>query len=175
MSSRWIHRAIPLLALSVLACGDSASEVQAPDAASEIAADAGSDSGAVPSERNALFAFLQAGGYASFDAEPAVHASTGPHGQVRSFFNPALSASLSAAADSHPIGAAVIKELHRSGSLSGWAVMVKTASAGAAADWYYYEVLSTTDGSSPVADGQGISGCANCHSAGADYIVTSFP
>ena len=176
------YRVIPLplalstvIALSTLpACGDSDSSGSAADAMVNSSTD-GAVQGAVPVTANELFAFLQAGSYEGFDAEPAVHPSSGPHGQVRSFFNAALSSSLMTGQTSHPVGSATVKELHSGDALSGWAVMVKTGNGSTADDWYFYEVFSTTDGSNPVADANGLPGCAGCHSSGQDYILTSFP
>lgn len=145
------------------------------DATAAPQADANGATEAVPTNADALFAYLQAGSYEGFAAEPAVHASSGPHGQVRSFFNASLAASLTANENAHAVGAATVKELHSSQVLSGWAVMVKTGAGSTANDWYYYEVLSTTDESEVVADGAGVSLCANCHAGGTDYILTSFP
>ena len=131
----------------------------------------------VPTEGDALFAWLQAGNYLDYDAESAVHASTGPHGgDVRTFLNKTLYDSLAAGNATHPVGSAAIKELHDAGGVRGWAVEVKIAETGGGGDdWYWYENFSTTDNSNPVADGTGVGLCANCHSGGTDYVLTPWP
>lgn len=128
----------------------------------------------VPSEEDALNEFLVASGYTSFEAEAAVHASIGPHGQVRIFYNDLLAQSLRAANTEHPVGAAVVKELYDSAGteLSGWAAMVKTRSGTSDGSWYFYEVLSVVPGAEPVARGQGVAQCAGCHGGGTDYILS---
>jgi len=102
-----------------------------------VAADALPAVAAVPVDSTELFAYLQAGSYLGFVAEPAVHASAGPHSQVRSFFNPILADSLAANNSEHPIGAASVKELHNGQGLLGWAVTVKTQAGAAANSWYF--------------------------------------
>lgn len=170
------------LAISLTACdsddpgaGAADADVQQFDANFAPEADANGASEDLPTNADALFAYLQAGTYEGFAAEPAVHASVGPHGQVRSFFNASLAASLTAGDSTHAAGAASVKELHSSEGLEGWAVMVKTGDGASANDWYFYEVFSTTDSSETVADGNGVALCANCHSGGTDFILTSFP
>jgi hypothetical protein len=128
----------------------------------------------VPASAGPLFAFLQARSYLEFPAESSVHASAGPHGQVRTFVNPTLEASLAAGGAPHPVGSAAIKELHSGGQLSGWAVAVKITEGTATSSWYWYEVFSTTSGEGPI-EGIGLAGCASCHSAGSDHIRTPFP
>ena len=133
----------------------------------------------VPTNGADVFRYLQAGSYLSLEAESAVHDSTGPHGQpgVRTFINAALAEGL-ANGGPHPVGAAAIKELYRSDgtTLMGWAVSVKTDPDSAGGQgWYWYEVFSTTNGSNPVADGNGVGLCHGCHSGGQDYILTPYP
>lgn len=137
--------------------------------------DTGGDPAAIPTEADALFTWLQEGGYEGWPAESAVHASTGPHGRVRTFIGPSLEASLLAESAEHPVGSASVKELHDGDGLLGWAVMVKTQAGPAADSWYWYEVFSTTSGANPVADGQGVSLCTGCHASGADYVRTPYP
>ncbi len=132
----------------------------------------------VPTDSAVLFPFLQRGDYKGFPAESAAHPSEGPHGAVRTYINPALEASLAAQNAEHPVGAAAIKELYSSGGeLRGWAVSVKVEPDSADGDgWYWYEVFSTTDGSNPVADGDGVPLCAGCHGdTGNDYVSIPFP
>jgi hypothetical protein len=134
--------------------------------------------GTVPSEGDALFSYLRAGEYRSFARESRVHRSAGPHGFVRTHVNPRLEASLTAGNQLHPVGAAAVKELYdRSQELTGWAVMVKVGAGDAAADWYWYEVLSTTDGSAPVASGRDEPLCSDCHgrAPGHVFVMTPLP
>lgn len=130
----------------------------------------------VPTEAAALFAWLVDESYGEWEAESAVHSSTGPHGSVRTFVNSTLATSLEAGNTSHPVGAAAVKELHGAQGVTGWAVEVKVSdTAGDGNDWYWYEVFSTTDGSRPVVDGTGASLCTGCHSAGVDFVTTPWP
>lgn len=149
------------------------------DALSDEAADDGSDATAdpqvVPTTSDEVFAYLQAGTYAALAAEPEVHASTGPHGQVRTFVNDTLRRSVDTMQDSHPVGSAAIKELYRGDALLGWAVSVKVADVAAGTqNWYWYEVFSTTT-NDPVADSTSAPGCSGCHSGGTDFVLTPGP
>jgi hypothetical protein len=131
-----------------------------------------------PTEQNALFQWLKDGSYTGWEAESGPHASTGPHGgDVRTFVNPVLFGSLSAGNTVHPRDAAAVKELYLGGSaVAGWAVELKTADDSAGGQgWYWYELYSATDPSNPVAAGNGVSLCYNCHVSGADYVLTPFP
>jgi hypothetical protein len=129
----------------------------------------------VPAEAGPLFTFLAERRYTGFAAEPSPHDSAGPHGQVRTFFDPLLVQSFEAGNTTHPVGAAAVKELHDDGALAGWAVMVKVGSGTGVDSWYWYEVFSTTDGSDPAAVSTGLPGCAGCHSSGVDHVTTPFP
>ncbi|MEZ4302722.1 MAG: hypothetical protein R3B70_47805 [Polyangiaceae bacterium] len=130
-----------------------------------------------PTDKAALFKWLQDGNYKAYNAESAVHASAGPHGGgVRTFVNDQLEGSLSAGNAAHPMGAAAVKELYSGGTLTGWAASVKTDTDSAGGQgWYWYEIFSTTDGSNTVAAGNGVSLCFNCHSGGDDYVLSPYP
>jgi hypothetical protein len=123
-----------------------------------------------------LFAWLQKGGYKNYRAESAVHpSSSGPavHGDVRVFVNPKLDQSMRAGNTEHPTGSVVVKELHKDGNLYGWAAMVKARDDdGRGNGWYWYENLSLTDASKPVAAALGHQLCVGCHSPGTDFIRT---
>ncbi len=136
----------------------------------------------VPTEKNALFRYLQQGRYKSFAArESAAHPSFGPHTSfgrpVLTYVNSALEASLQAGNESHPAGSEAVKEMFNpGGELIGWAVASKTqADSDGGNGWFWYEVTSTMDGSNPVAIGNGIPLCFGCHSAGRDYFLSPFP
>lgn len=122
-----------------------------------------------------LEAWLAGGVYKSWPAESQIHASTGPHGgNVRTFVNDALDASLAGAAAMHPQGAATVKELYGGGTdtIIGYAVMVKLAPDSANGDnWYWYERLDAT----VYADGTGVGLCTGCHEGGSDYVLTPYP
>lgn len=112
-------------------------------------------------------AFVRSGAYRSWHAEPAPHATRGPHGtRVRTFINDALFDSLAAKASSHPPGASAVKELFSGDSVTGWAVDTK-ASDGV---WEYFE------GFEPTLDQYRFRGpgnlCANCHASGVDSVLT---
>lgn len=131
---------------------------------------------AVPTEAEALLAFLQAGAYRDFPHESAPHPSQGPHGSVQTYLDPTLAGSLEAGAATHPVGAAAVKELYQGGELSGWAVYVKTqADSDGGNGFYWYEVFSTTDPTRIGADGVGVPLCVGCHQAGRDFTLSPFP
>lgn len=135
-----------------------------------------------PTSAADLFAWLGEGDYLDWRAESQVHASVGPHfGRVRTFVNDAVLASLEGGEVSHPIGAALVKELYGSGGsdVRGWSVMVKTQddSAGGTG-WYWYERF----GSSTFASSNVAPGCYGCHGdppypaiTSKDYVLTPFP
>jgi hypothetical protein len=136
----------------------------------------------VPVTKDELFSYLQAGSYKDFAAQESdQHPTSGPHTKagwpVRVFLGPKLDASLNAGNVSHPAGSSVVKEMYdASGKLQGWAVMVKTSADSAnGKGWFWYEVTSTTDGSKPVAIGNGVPLCAGCHFVGRDYVLTGYP
>ena len=121
----------------------------------------------IPTDQQALFTYLQEGSYKNFTAkESTSHPSRGPHTKVglpvRVFLDPKIDASLRAGNDLHPVGAGIVKEMYDAGlNLQGWAIMVKTASDSAGGKgWFWYEVTSTTDGSTPVAVGNGVPLCS---------------
>jgi hypothetical protein len=135
----------------------------------------------IPTSRDELIDWLEQGIYMSWPAESAVHASAGPHfGQVRTFVNPILFGSLSAASPMHPQGAAVVKELYGANpaGVRGWSVMIKNAadSDGGRA-WYFLEVFD--GGFYASSFGAGV--CVGCHHAdyfglqSKDFVLTPFP
>ena len=152
------------------------------EAAMQPTAEPGVVKAAVPTDNDKLFKYLQKGTYKKLAAqESASHPSRGPHTKfgwpVRVFLDPVLDASLKAGNDSHPAGSAAVKEMYDADNkLQGWAVMVKTEDdSKGGKGWFWYEVTSTTDGSDPVAAGNGIPLCFGCHGAGQDYVLTSYP
>jgi len=136
----------------------------------------------VPVAKDKLFSYLQAGSYKNLAAkESGRHPTRGPHTKigwpVRVFLGPNLDASLKAGNTSHPAGSAAVKEMYDgSGKLQGWAVMVKTtADSAGGKGWFWYEITSTTDGSKPVATGNGVPLCFGCHFTGRDFVLTDYP
>jgi hypothetical protein len=139
----------------------------------------------VPTDADALFGYLQEGKYKGFAHEAEKHTSMGPHPDPQSreshtviaFFNSGLDASLKAGNEAHPEGSAAVKEFYGAdGELSGWAVSVKTQAESATGQgWFWYEVISVTDGSAPVAAGNGVALCWGCHSSGNDFVLSQYP
>ena len=139
----------------------------------------------VPTDADALFGYLQDGKYKSFARESEAHRSVGPHpspdlvetSTVHAYFNGPMDASLKAGNGTHPKGAAIVKEFYdESNQLSGWAVSVKTdEDSQNGQGWYWYEIVSTTDGSNPVAADNGVALCWGCHLTGRDFVLSSYP
>jgi len=126
--------------------------------------------------------FISASSYKNLAAkESGRHPTRGPHTKigwpVRVFLGPNLDASLKAGNTTHPAGSAAVKEMYDgSGKLQGWAVMVKTtADSAGGKGWFWYEITSTTDGSKPVATGNGVPLCFGCHFTGRDFVLTDYP
>lgn len=131
----------------------------------------------IPQEASQIFSWLVAKKYKdSYTGESKVHTGS-IHAPVRAWFSPALFKSLTDGNAKHPLGAAAVKELYNNDqtTLKGWAVNIKVEDNGQNTDWYSYEVFSTTNGSSPAADGKGVSLCVSCHKSGKDFILSKFP
>lgn len=125
-----------------------------------------------PTNAAELRPWLESQAYLGWAAESAIHDSAGPHGNgVRTFFNDSLLQSFVSGNPTHPVDAAVVKELYDAGVVEGWAVMVKVAEGSGGASWYWYEVV----GSSTYADGTDVGLCVSCHETGVDQILTPFP
>ena len=133
--------------------------------------------GGVPTEKKALFKYLQDGKYKDFYSESQIHPSAGPHDNVKVFFNSLLEASMKKGSKEHPRGSASIKEQYKDGSLYGWSVSVKVADEGNYGEgWYWFEVVSTTDIGEVKYDGVGDKFCSGCHIAGGiDLVRTRYP
>ena len=123
-----------------------------------------------------LFAWLQRKGYKNYRAESATHPSSSGaavHGDVRVFVNDKLDRSMRSGNTKHPTGSVAVKELHKNGELYGWAAMIKAREDdGRGNGWYWYENLSTTDATNPVAASLGHQMCVGCHSPGKDFVRT---
>ena len=136
----------------------------------------GGDSGGVPTSSDDLFKWLQAGKYKSWSKESAIHTSIGPHDDVLTYINSSLEDSLKGEPAAHPAGAAAVKELYKEGKQYGWAVSVKIQPDSARGQgWYWYEVVSMTDGSKLMGAGLGVPLCWGCHSPGKDFVLSKYP
>ncbi len=136
--------------------------------------DENADPMVVPTEAEALLAWLVAEPYLDWPGESAVHGSTGPHfGDVQTFVLPVLVDSFEAGNAQHPAGSATVKELYGTGeSRRGWSVSVKLADdSDGGQQWYWYEWF---DGAT-LAASAGLSVCTGCHSGGQDFVLTPFP
>ena len=139
----------------------------------------------IPTDTDQLFAYLQDGRYNDFATEAAAHGSVGPHpstelqatSTVRAFFNSAMDASIKAGNATHPRGSGIVKEFRDAdGTLSGWAVSVKTDDDSQTGQgWFWYEVLGTEDGGEVIAAGNGVALCWGCHAAGKDFVMSNYP
>ena len=127
----------------------------------------------VPTAKEELLTWLQAGKYSGWAAESAPHPSAGPHGTVKTFMNPILAASMAAGSATHPVGAAAVKELYSGATVNGWAVEVKTAAdSDGGAGWYWYERIGSFD----VVSSNGPNFCSGCHAGGGvDFVLTPYP
>jgi hypothetical protein len=163
-------------AMDASAIDASAMDAEAMDAESVDAepSDTGVSSDQLPpTQGGPLLTWLESGAYTSWAAESGLHASTGPHfGDVRTFVNDALDASLAAGNTEHPMGSAAVKELYGNGSnVRGWSVMVKTESGTGGDRWWWYERY---DGS-VFASSQGSNVCVPCHVDGNDFFQSPYP
>lgn len=161
------------------AAGGSGGAAGATGGAAGTASLCGPEACDAPPEKDALFAFLQAGSYSGWAKESQAHISTGPHAPlVLTHVSPKLEASLTAGNTQHPAGSAAVKEFFQSDMTpSGWAVWVKTAADSAdGAALYWYENFSNTDNSSPAANAKGIPLCVNCHkTVSTDFFRSPWP
>ncbi len=126
------------------------------------------DGGSLPTTLAELQAFARSGAYLGWAAEPAPHASKGPHGgTVRTFVNPPLHQSLKSGEPLHPAGSVVVKELRSGEQLTGYAIDVKRSDG----EWVFYE------GFLPSLDQYFFVGtsnlCGNCHRPGSDFVLTA--
>lgn len=134
------------------------------------------DAGGFDTSAAGITAFVKDGGYKSWRAETAVHASTGPHGgNVRVWVNELLYASLKAGNTTHPPGSITVKELYGSGTTTptGHAVDVKDATGM----WTFYEGFGPAYANPYYFRGT-TNFCASCHQPGPDYylgLLTNLP
>lgn len=112
-----------------------------------------------------LQALAESGGYLGWKAEASAHASAGPHGQVRTFVNDALYASMKAGNGTHPTGSVAVKELYSGGAVNGWAVDVKRGDG----QWVFYEGFKPALNQYYFTGGGNL--CASCHQGGVDFVL----
>ena len=119
-----------------------------------------------------ILAYIQKGDYKQWKAEAGIHDSKGPHGMVRSFFNPTVVDSINAKQSAHPKGSMVVKELYKGDgkTLDGYAFMVKTAEGSGGDTWLWFEGLSPDYNQYY---GQGLTTCTGCHGSGTDSVISS--
>ena len=127
-----------------------------------------------PTNADDLLAWLEAESYSGWASESAVHASSGPHGNVKIFINQTLDDSLGAANAEHPMGAAAVKELYDADSTTriGWSVEIKTAAdSNMGMNWYWFDYKNDALNM----EGMGLGTCTGCHASGADYVTVTYP
>jgi hypothetical protein len=136
----------------------------------------------LPLDKQALFDYLSSGKYKAFrNKASAMHESAGPHQSlghpVRVFMNDTVADSLAAGNAEHPKGSAIVKEMFTpDGDPNGWAVMAKThEKTDEGKGWFWYEVTSNSDATKIAAVGNGVYGCAVCHTNERDMVKTTFP
>jgi hypothetical protein len=130
--------------------------------------------GGIDTSQAGLTSFLTSKGYAGWTAEPAIHATSGPHGaKVRVFFNEALVTAARAGTTPLPKGAATVKELYDANeTLTGYAIDLKIADGAGKDTWLFYE------GFAPAYDqfyGVAHPTCHGCHESGKDYLLSTVP
>jgi len=126
-----------------------------------------------PADPEALGAWLVGGGYLDWAPQSAVH-PTDEHGGARVLFNPLLAASFAAGAQSHPVGAAAVRELYAPDLVTpkGLAMMVKIdPKATDEAGWFWYEIFSFDADAQPTVAQLDAPGCLGCHAAGVDLVM----
>lgn len=123
---------------------------------------------ATPATRAGLLSIAQTGAYRSWKAEAAPHQTAGPHGgQVRTFVNDVLYASLKAGNPKHPNGSIAVKELFTNGARTGWAIDAKDDDGV----WTYFEGFEPQLNQYFFRGGGNL--CSNCHAGGVDFVLTA--
>lgn len=134
-----------------------------------------------PRKRRPLLRFLREHRYRdTFTAEPAAHSSDGPHGgTVRTWYSPRLVEDLAEDREVFRRGGVMVKELFLGGDGSadpiGYAVMIKTqrTKSPRRRSWRYYETFDAEQKRFDFA-GRGLRLCADCHSDGTDFLLSTF-
>lgn len=157
----------PFLLVVLSACGGAGFEGTLADGGVVLISAPDSGAAATPATRAGLLSIAQSGAYLSWKAEAAPHQTSGPHGgQVRTFVNDVLYASLKAGNTMHPRGSIAVKELFTNGVRTGWAIDAKDDDGV----WTYFE------GFEPQLNQYFFRGsgnlCSNCHAGGVDSVLT---
>ena len=166
-----LHLAPCALVIVVSACGDDDADIP-PTAA----LDASCLEAELPPTNGTVREWLDTQvNYGTWAQESGPHPSSGPHfGDVLTYVNTCLEQSMAARNESHPVGAASVKEFFGSEGgteVQGWAVSVKVDDSGGGDDWYWYERFQ----GEIFADARGDSLCVNCHNDGIDHVLTTYP
>lgn len=131
-----------------------------------------------PDDPDELHAWLLDRGYDAWESDQGVLASEAGGG-ARVFVSPVLADSLADGDDTHPVGAAAVREIYEPDltALRGWAAIVKLddeAATGADA-WLWFEVIGTGPDIAPLVAQTGAPGCATCHDEGVDSVRSTLP
>lgn len=152
-------RAAALLGCALsLHCG---SDTGADPAATAVPVD--DDGTTIVADKAGITAYLQAGTYLKWEGEAAVHDSVRSHGgSVRTYFNNKYLFARRTGSYPMAVGSMAVKELYSSGSVSGYAVGVKTRAGTTADTWTWYETTGLPD-----VQYFGVANptCEGCHSA----------
>ncbi len=106
--------------------------------------------------------------------------SSSPHGDMKTFINPALQESMNDFDESHPVGSIAAKELYLSNSseVSGYLYAEKISEGTAANTWLWYEDLNLSEDNGVEVYGRGVANCSGCHGdeglGPQDYILIDF-
>jgi hypothetical protein len=159
-----------LAAAFLLACGTSDTGGN-PDATAVPVGNDGSTHDFSTGESTGMFVIARS--YESWRKEAMIHESSGPHSDVRTFFNDKYADAWTSGAFPMPVGAMSVKELYQGTDPDGWAVSVKTAEGSGKETWTWYETLSAvTDPKDYDFFGVAHPTCEGCHSGSSrDYSL----
>jgi hypothetical protein len=131
--------------------------------------------GGLDTSEPGIVTFVKERRYQGWFAEPAVHESSGPHGQVRVFFNDTAVESLRANNATHPVGSILVKELYAPDGkqLVGHALDVKVEAGAGKDTWLFFE--GALPGYKNNFYGRGHEACHGCHEPGKDYVTIELP
>jgi hypothetical protein len=131
---------------------------------------------AAPSEPSELHAWLLDREYDAWEPDRGVLPSEAGGG-ARVFVSPALADSLADESDTHPVGAAAVREIYEPDlvTLRGWAAIVKREDQAGADAWLWFEVFGLDEDLAPLVAQSGAPGCATCHDEGVDSVRSTLP
>lgn len=130
---------------------------------------------AIPTDTTDLFTWLKKKTYSQWYSNTSIHQSVGPHGNVKSYYNPTLEASYKNGKAEFPIGVAAVKEVYDSNNaLAGWVVLEKTKMTQNERDgWFFYWKDSIKDPTQYKVADWGVAACADCHEKGHNMMMMS--